>query len=119
MKPVQIAVLKNDLSGYLRRVRAGHEVVVLDRKTPVARIIPIKRDSDLEMQALIAEGILVPPAKPFDPAAFWSIGANVKRKPGTRAAIDRAVQWAREGVDVDSILGRKRARSRVRARTKK
>jgi prevent-host-death family protein len=37
---VQIARLKAQLSGYLRSVRRGGELVVLDRKTPVARILP-------------------------------------------------------------------------------
>jgi prevent-host-death family protein len=37
---VQIARLKAQLSGYLRTVRRGGELIVMDRKTPVARIIP-------------------------------------------------------------------------------
>lgn len=40
MRTVQIAQLKARLSEYLRAVRAGHPIVVLDRKTPVARIVP-------------------------------------------------------------------------------
>jgi prevent-host-death family protein len=38
-----IAKLKNNLSRYLDFVRAGGEVVVLDRNTPVARIVPFTR----------------------------------------------------------------------------
>lgn len=38
-----IANLKNNLSRYLDVVRAGGEVVVLDRDTPVARIVPFTR----------------------------------------------------------------------------
>ena len=37
---VQIAQLKARLSEYLRDVRKGVEVIVLDRKTPIARIVP-------------------------------------------------------------------------------
>src|SRR5262245_52898796 len=37
---VQIARLKAQLSGYLRSVRRGGEIIVMDRKTPVARIVP-------------------------------------------------------------------------------
>src|SRR5262245_56424930 len=41
MKTVNIAELKNRLSLYLNEVRAGHEVLVRDRNTPIARIVPI------------------------------------------------------------------------------
>jgi prevent-host-death family protein len=37
---VQIARLKAQLSAYLRSVQKGGELVVMDRKTPVARILP-------------------------------------------------------------------------------
>jgi prevent-host-death family protein len=41
MRSVNIAQLKARLSEYLRHVRSGHEVTVLDRDTPVARLVPI------------------------------------------------------------------------------
>jgi prevent-host-death family protein len=40
--PVKIAELKSRLSAYLRSVRAGNEIVVKDRETPVARIVPFQ-----------------------------------------------------------------------------
>ena len=40
MNTVRVADLKARLSEYLRRVRRGHEVTVLDRQTPIARIVP-------------------------------------------------------------------------------
>ena len=40
MEVVKVAVLKAKLSEYLRRVRRGHSVTVLDRDTPIARIVP-------------------------------------------------------------------------------
>lgn len=40
MISVNIAALKAKLSFYLSRVRQGHEVLVLDRNTPVARMVP-------------------------------------------------------------------------------
>ncbi len=36
-----ISEIKNGLSAYLRRVKAGESVVVIERKTPVARIVPV------------------------------------------------------------------------------
>ena len=40
MTRVMVARLKAGLSSYLRKVKRGGEVVVYDRETPVARIIP-------------------------------------------------------------------------------
>lgn len=40
MTTTGIADLKSRLSHYLRSVRGGDQVVVLDRNTPVARIVP-------------------------------------------------------------------------------
>lgn len=38
---VRIAELKSRLSEYLRRVRRGAQIIVLDRETPVARLEPV------------------------------------------------------------------------------
>jgi prevent-host-death family protein len=40
MKSVGVAELKGNLSKHLRAVRRGHPLVVLDRNTPVAQLIP-------------------------------------------------------------------------------
>lgn len=40
MSTVRIAELKARLSEYLRRVRRGHMLTVMDRDTPIAHIIP-------------------------------------------------------------------------------
>src|ERR1700676_5612015 len=111
MRSVQIAELKNNLSAYLHKVRAGEEVIICDRKSPIAKIVPLSTENiDLEDQALIAKGLMRPPEKPFDAAAFFAIGRGLRRRPGTKAAIDRAIAAEREGVDV-SFLGRKRTRT--------
>jgi prevent-host-death family protein len=41
MKHVRIAELKARLSEYLRAVRRGETIAVLDRETPVAQIVPV------------------------------------------------------------------------------
>ncbi|MYE00633.1 MAG: type II toxin-antitoxin system prevent-host-death family antitoxin [Alphaproteobacteria bacterium] len=43
---VTVSEVKNSLSAYLRRVRAGETVLVLDRTTPVARIVPVGGGTD-------------------------------------------------------------------------
>ncbi len=50
MKKVGIAELKAHLSQQLRKVRCGHTVTVLDRNTPIARIVPYDADTPLEMR---------------------------------------------------------------------
>jgi len=41
MRQVRIADLKARLSEYLRAVRRGESIAVLDRDTPVAQLIPV------------------------------------------------------------------------------
>ncbi len=45
MKTVKIADLKARLSEHLRQVRRGRTLVVLDRDTPIARLVPYEEES--------------------------------------------------------------------------
>ena len=69
MKKAKIAQLRNGLSRYLDHVRAGGTVLVYDRETPIAEIVPLaksksrnKKDIDeerlarLERQGSITRG---------------------------------------------------------------
>ena len=65
MKKANIAELKNRLSYFLDRVKRGETILVMDRKTPVARIVPTSppaQMSDEETEAWLrdmeAKGIL-------------------------------------------------------------
>ncbi len=40
-----ISEVKNGLSAYLRRVKSGESVLVMERRTPVARIVPVGHDA--------------------------------------------------------------------------
>ena len=42
MKSVGIADLKSRLSEHLRQVRRGHSVIVLDRETAIAELVPYR-----------------------------------------------------------------------------
>lgn len=50
MKQVRIAELKARLSEYLRAVRRGETIVVLDRETPVAQIVPVRERPALRVR---------------------------------------------------------------------
>ena len=66
MTQAKIGHLKNHLSRYVDMVRDGREVVILDRETPVARIVPLaygggaapdgERLTRLERRGLIRRG---------------------------------------------------------------
>ena len=63
MLQATISEVKNGLSAFLRRVRAGETVVVLDRKTPVACIVPVgqvqePRGVEARLARLEAAGIV-------------------------------------------------------------
>jgi prevent-host-death family protein len=45
MNGVRVADLKSKLSEHLRKVRTGRSVTVLDRNTPIARIVPYEDTS--------------------------------------------------------------------------
>ena len=47
-----ISEVKNGLSAYLRRVKAGEAVLVMERKTPVARIVPVGHETEGIMDAV-------------------------------------------------------------------
>ena len=50
MKQVRIAELRARLSGYLRIVRGGESITVLDRDTPIAQLIPVRVRSALRVR---------------------------------------------------------------------
>jgi prevent-host-death family protein len=92
-RSVSIAELKNKLSAYLGRVRQGEEILVRDRKTPIAKIIPLAAAGDLaaEQAALVAEGKLRAPERPFR-ESFFKLRAPRMR----RADLLRALHAERE-----------------------
>jgi prevent-host-death family protein len=88
MKTAAVAELKARLSRYLRRVKAGEEILVTERNVPVARLTPVAAASgglealrDLERQGLVRLGT------GKLPKGFWKL----RRGRDTHALIRRAV----------------------------
>jgi antitoxin (DNA-binding transcriptional repressor) of toxin-antitoxin stability system len=46
MKKAKIGELRNSLSRYLDHVRAGGRVMIYDRDTPIAEIVPLNKRTD-------------------------------------------------------------------------
>lgn len=70
---VGIRDLKNGLSRYIERVRAGEEVIVTDRGRPVARLTAVDEATD-RLAELVAAGVVRPPSR------------RARHRPGPRIA---------------------------------
>jgi prevent-host-death family protein len=90
MRTVKIGALKNQLSAYLRHVRNGEEVVVLDRDKPVARILPFDDSTISDEEArLVASGAMKLPEREMDWDEFFSLPTgNVPRDVAIKALIE-------------------------------
>ena len=106
MHSVNIADLKNNLSRYLRHVRRGEEILIRDRKAPIAKIIPLPLadEFDAELLALAAAGLVKLPKKKLDLDAFFSRKKTKGRRIPLKRLVD-AVIADREERDA-SLLGR-------------
>jgi len=60
---VGIRELRADLSRWVKRARAGEDVVVTDRGVPVARLVPV--DGQRKIDRLIREGVVTPAPRPW------------------------------------------------------
>jgi prevent-host-death family protein len=78
MKSTDVSELKAKLSMFLAEVRRGGTVVVYDRSTPIARLVPFKEDPE--------DLVLIEPSSP---------AADVKRIKPVRL---------RKPIDLDKIL---------------
>lgn len=117
MRTVNIAQLKDQLSSFLHRVRAGEELIVRDRNIPIARIVPLhSEDGAPEELSLVANGHMTLPAKRLDQKRFWSIGGRIKKNAKLAKAIRQAIAADRK--DYAGLLGHKRDRSHLRTRPK-
>lgn len=95
MKHATISRVRNHLSRYLREVRRGETVEILDRDVPVARIVPVappkagapKEDEEAWLRHLEREGVIrrgtgrippsffqgFPPEGPLPPSAVEAL----------------------------------------------
>lgn len=78
-----ISQVKNSLSAYLRKVRAGETVLIMDRKTPVASLVPVSGGSDVDprLDRLVAAGLV-------ERGGRWKVGEADEEHAPTRLAGD-------------------------------
>jgi prevent-host-death family protein len=63
MTEAKVSDLKARLSAYLARVRGGESIVVCDRRTPVARLVPYEEPSEDDFRV---EEASAPPSRLAD-----------------------------------------------------
>ena len=92
MKTAAVARLKAELSRYLRLVKSGEEILVTERRIPIARLVPVEsRDEDEDLRELERQGLLRI-GRARLPKGFW-------KEPGVRdakASLRRAVAEERD-----------------------
>jgi prevent-host-death family protein len=97
MRTAKISELKAKLSAHIQYVKNGEEVLILDRNTPVARLVPVStvEDQDAQEHRLVAKGILIPARDPHNRAGFKPNPAGNKAIP--QEVMDRI--WEEERAD--------------------
>jgi prevent-host-death family protein len=93
-KSAAVAELKAHLSRFLRRVKAGEEIVITERNVPVARIVPVAAAADDRLRALERQG-LVKLGSGKLPQDFWKRPRGKDEKGLARAAVaeEREEGW--------------------------
>jgi prevent-host-death family protein len=94
MERATISQLKNRLSAYLKKVRAGHSILILDRDEPIARIervAPEERPED-RLTRLERSGLLL---RSTATLSVKELRAPVARP--QRSVVEALVEERREG----------------------
>ena len=60
MRRVTVTELKNKLSQYLRLVKKGETIEVVERSIPIARLERLRTSDDAELSQLVRDGIVTP-----------------------------------------------------------
>ncbi len=78
MRTAKISELKAKLSAHINYVKSGEEVLILDRNTPVAKLVsagPFEEYGERERR-LIAKGVLTTPKSLRNRARTWPLPAG-------------------------------------------
>jgi len=93
MKTTTVSKLKASLSGYLKRVKAGNEVIVTERGKPVAKLVPITQPESMSerLREMEKEGLVTIGTGKL-PKDFW----NMPRPKDPKGLVLKAVLEERE-----------------------
>jgi prevent-host-death family protein len=96
---VSVSEAKNRLSHFLRLVRGGEEVEIMDRDTPVARLVHVSKSSETErpvgwVMDAVRHGLITPPKTKELPAHFLD---KDRRLPGGSGVLQALLDEREEG----------------------
>ncbi len=94
MEKATISQLKNHLSAYLKKVRAGRTVLIVDRDEPVARLERVEAGgpADDRIGRLEKAGLLRRAVRRLDPGALRAEAPKAER-----SVLDALIDDRREG----------------------
>jgi len=70
--------LKNRLSEYLRRVKAGETVIITERGKPVGQIMPIQADLTGRIMKMVEAGVVEWNGQPVPPYQPKAVNRSIK-----------------------------------------
>lgn len=84
MKRAAVSTIKATLSACLAKVKAGEELLVMERGKPVAKLVPVSKEQDEEggsaqLRDLVRAGLVRIGSGKF-PVGFWKMPRPVDRK---------------------------------------
>jgi antitoxin (DNA-binding transcriptional repressor) of toxin-antitoxin stability system len=84
MEKASVSKLKDHLSAYLRKVRAGHSVIIYDRDVPIARLERIESSAQgsARLALLCAQGVTRPPQRQRSAASMRAAVSNLLPRSG-------------------------------------
>jgi antitoxin (DNA-binding transcriptional repressor) of toxin-antitoxin stability system len=94
----RVSEVKNRLSHYLRMVRGGEEVEIMDRDTPVARMVHVANVPNADIEAswqteLVREGIITPAKEKGNfPPEFFDKKNKLKGKAILQALLEERTE---------------------------
>jgi len=88
-----ITEIKNRLSHYLRLVKGGEEIEIVDRTTPLARIVgigkvPYNEKESSWVKEMYDLGIVTPPKKAQVPSSFLSMDQVISSEGDTCGVLE-------------------------------
>jgi prevent-host-death family protein len=95
MKSAAVSHLKAKLSECLAKVKAGEELIVLERGKPIAKLVPIVRNGtdDTDQLADLTRAGLIRPGSGALPKTFWKLPRPKDRRgKGLEALFDERAE---------------------------
>jgi prevent-host-death family protein len=98
-----VTEIKNRLSYYLRLVKGGEEIEIVDRKTPLARIVGLGKRRDSEKGASWVKemydlGIVMPPKKTQVSSSFLSVDQVILSEDDASGVLEALLEERDEGL---------------------